>query len=325
MLVLLLVFSVILSVGSVFGDEETIDYSGVGSRVVIENRIKWQATFGESSAEVDSSEHGVSPGRRKTSCPCGWANRAKGRMIGGKEYARFEYPFTVGVAYSTYPTRPHCGGTIITSRHVLTAAHCTVNAVGPIGMYITLGEHERGMTPGAYTIKVDRLIQHPGFHPILLQNDISLLVVNNHLLMSSVVGPACFPTRSIEELAGTHVRILGWGADRVGGPMKFRPQKLDTRVVDKYTCNRVWPHHVSANPVTQLCTISKNKTPCQGDSGGPVVSLNPETNRYYLVGIVSFGSQCKDNKPSVQTLVSAFKDWIMGHIQETSPGQAVCY
>lgn len=29
------------------------------------------------SREIDSREHGVTPGRKETTCPCGWTNKVK--------------------------------------------------------------------------------------------------------------------------------------------------------------------------------------------------------------------------------------------------------
>uniref|UniRef100_A0AB38ZEA2 Venom S1 protease 24 n=1 Tax=Ectomocoris sp. TaxID=3104572 RepID=A0AB38ZEA2_9HEMI len=303
---------------------EQIDYSSVNTRVIIENKTKWQYAIGGESAPIDSSEHGVTKGARETSCNCGKANRAVKRIVGGTAYGRFEYPLIAGVSYSTSPLRPHCGSTIITNKHFLTAAHCTVKAVGGVGIFVTVGEHERGMTAGSYTITVDHIIQHEGFNPNNLKHDICLLALKNGLLLSPAIGPACFPTSDMKDLAGEHVRIIGWGSLREGGGMQFRPQKIDVKVIDENSCNRIWPAYVSANPATQICTHTKNKSPCQGDSGGPVIWLDPETNRYTIVGIVSFGPHCKDEKPSVQTSVKAYISWIEKHVKATAPEQKLC-
>lgn len=48
----------------------------------------------------------------------------------------------------------------------------------------------------------------------------------------------------------------------------------------------------------------------QGDSGGPIVYLDPDTNRYTLVGVVSYGAECASVTPGVNTEVAAYLDWI---------------
>ena len=45
------------------------------------------------------------------------------RIVGGQETRPHQYPWQVGISYYDYIM---CGGTLITQRHVMTAAHCTV-------------------------------------------------------------------------------------------------------------------------------------------------------------------------------------------------------
>ncbi|CAA9995318.1 unnamed protein product [Nesidiocoris tenuis] len=61
------------------------------------------------------------------------------------------------------------------------------------------------------------------------------------------------------------------------------------------------------------CTISVVNF--QGDSGGPVIWLDPSTNRYTVVGIVSFGRGCAQiGAPGVNTAVSPYRNWILSKI-----------
>lgn len=52
---------------------------------------------------------------------CGQYGR-KMRIVGGEEAEAHEFPWIV---YLSYRGKFYCGGTLITSRHILTAAHCT--------------------------------------------------------------------------------------------------------------------------------------------------------------------------------------------------------
>uniref|UniRef100_A0AB38ZES4 Venom S1 protease 35 n=1 Tax=Oncocephalus sp. TaxID=2944721 RepID=A0AB38ZES4_9HEMI len=304
--------------------EEKLDYSNVGTRIQIENHLKWFKPKGSEqiSTRMDSSEVGVGA-TRSTSCKCGWSNRPAGRIIGGKQFRPHEYPFLVGISYGHQPYQPHCGGSILSSRLVLTAAHCTVDAKA---LFVTVGEHnraERHNLPPLF--KVERIIDHEAYHPVLFHNDISLLILEKRITFLPIIGPVCMPSVPGESLLGESVRIIGWGAESYGGPMTFLPQKVDVQVVDIPTCHKAWPYHVIPNPVTQICTHSAGKTPCQGDSGGPVVYLNKETKNYELAGLVSIGPLCTDYIPSAQTDIFAYRDWINDKIQKYAPKEVTCH
>ena len=57
--------------------------------------------------------------------PCG---RKPHRIVGGSEAGPYSLPWQVGLVRKNR-RRPFCGGTIISNRHILTAAHCIKNTV----------------------------------------------------------------------------------------------------------------------------------------------------------------------------------------------------
>ena len=75
------------------------------------------------------------------SCVCGIKNEAN-RIINGGNADMNEHPWQVGLRTNGPLYAATCGGTLISSCFVLTAAHCvdTMAAVDP-GLYITLGDH----------------------------------------------------------------------------------------------------------------------------------------------------------------------------------------
>lgn len=58
-------------------------------------------------------------------CECGLVHNDYLRIVGGENAGVNEFPWTVGL-YTHHGCRgqPVCGGTLISSQHVLTAAHC---------------------------------------------------------------------------------------------------------------------------------------------------------------------------------------------------------
>ena len=60
------------------------------------------------------------------SCYCGLAERAK-RIVGGQDTEVNEYPWQAGLVTRGERDFVWCGGTLISSKWVLTAAHCTAD------------------------------------------------------------------------------------------------------------------------------------------------------------------------------------------------------
>merc|ERR1711915_245941 len=58
-----------------------------------------------------------------TNCKCGQANTVS-KIVGGVTTEANEYPWQVGLISSQSSSRPFCGGSLISDREILTAAHC---------------------------------------------------------------------------------------------------------------------------------------------------------------------------------------------------------
>ncbi|KAF6214417.1 hypothetical protein GE061_009160 [Apolygus lucorum] len=247
------------------------------------------------------------------------------RIVGGKFYETNKYPFIVGIATVDFPGHtPFCGGSIITPNHVITAAHCTDEVIKDrIKIAVLLGTHDRSKTsPGDVIIDVAGIQQHAGYVSQIYLNDISILTLASSINFNKIIGPICLPDPGLD-VTGQTVRVLGWGAEIFEGPMTMLPKELDTTAVNINECSTVWDGSLSTSNPTQLCTLSWEESACQGDSGGPVVWLDPQTNRYTLVGLVSFGRDCTDEKPDVHTRVAAYIQWIL--LQITGYYQAFRY
>merc|ERR1719239_393933 len=95
-------------------------------------------------------------------CQCGVkGGAANGRIVGGQETEEHEYPWQVGLV-STNGRTPWCGGTLISSTHVLTAAHCTQTDASRIR--VILGEHNIADSD-FNRVDVAEIINHPNYNP----------------------------------------------------------------------------------------------------------------------------------------------------------------
>uniref|UniRef100_A0ACB8FTB1 Transmembrane protease serine 11F n=1 Tax=Sphaerodactylus townsendi TaxID=933632 RepID=A0ACB8FTB1_9SAUR len=92
-------------------------------------------------------------------------------------------------------------------------------------------------------------------------------------------------------------------------------RETKVKIIGNDVCNRkeVYNHAISPG---MLCAgyLEGGSDACQGDSGGPLVTTPYPRDRWYLVGIVSWGDECaKPNKPGVYTRVTYYRDWIAAH------------
>uniref|UniRef100_A0AB38ZE82 Venom S1 protease 18 n=1 Tax=Ectomocoris sp. TaxID=3104572 RepID=A0AB38ZE82_9HEMI len=276
------------------------------------------------SQEIDSSEAGVLPGDRKTTCPCGWSSKNGARIVGGKEALVNEYSFPVVIVRKDIKLA-FCGGSIITAYHVLTAAHCTYRLKKGVPLIVGVGEHDLSSvkeTNATQIIPVESIINHEMFDGNNKVNDISILVLAKKIKFNKLVGPTCLPNKKVN-LEGKFVKVMGWGRLFDHGIQSNVLMKANLKVIDFNQCPEYYKTLRTEDP-NQFCTYGHDKDTCTGDSGGPVVWLDPETNRYTQVGLVSYGKGCaSEDIPGVNTDVFHFIHWIKKTIQETKPS-SIC-
>ena len=92
----------------------------------------------------------IIPPGQDDKCQCGQVNEAEAefansRIIGGTKTPPNRFPWLAGLYYKSNRNeewRHGCGGSLISSKHILTAGHC-VEEVGPGQVSILLGGHSR--------------------------------------------------------------------------------------------------------------------------------------------------------------------------------------
>uniref|UniRef100_A0A3B4VI55 trypsin n=1 Tax=Seriola dumerili TaxID=41447 RepID=A0A3B4VI55_SERDU len=238
------------------------------------------------------------------------------RIFGGSKSFPGAHPWQVSVQTrpigASYEFSHMCGGILLTSCWVLTAAHC----VEPTDEFqVVLGgvniEKQEGMDQ---TIPVIQTIVHENYRdtPRALYNDIALLklkVTDSPYCAKETrfVKTVCLPDQPFP--AGKLCVISGWGATE----KKAHSSQLLNAHVLLISEERCKASHVYGNLLdnSMLCagTMNGGIDSCQGDSGGPLVC--EQNGTHYITGVVSWGHGCGvKNKPGVYANVQTFLNWI---------------
>ncbi|XP_012993512.2 elastase-1-like [Esox lucius] len=233
------------------------------------------------------------------------------RVVGGEVARPHSWPWQVSLQVQSGRTFFHtCGGSLIRTGWVMTAAHCVDR---PRTWRVVLGEHNLDSNEGTeQIISVREAFVHQQWNPNSISSgfDIALLQLSTEATLNTAVQLAVLPP-SDQILPNNNLcYITGWGLTSSGGSLSNSLKQAYLPIVDLQTCSSPAWWGSGVKP-TMICAGGRFNSGCQGDSGGP---LNCQVGgRYYVHGVTSFGPAARCNtfrKPTVFTRVSAYTDWI---------------
>nr|XP_032526309.1 serine protease snake-like isoform X1 [Danaus plexippus plexippus]XP_032526310.1 serine protease snake-like isoform X1 [Danaus plexippus plexippus] len=258
------------------------------------------------------------PGQAKARANyCTWSS--EGLIVNGENASRGEFPHMALLGFGTRKIEWKCGGTIISERFVLTAAHCTKTAIRGSVTKIKIGILKSSEPDTDFNVyNVFKIHVHENYHSPLKYNDIALLETDREMLLGPEAFPACLNDGT--EVSDT-VIVSGWGqTSTTRRIMSDVLQKAYLKNFDESECHsyhEVYSHRNMPDGIdseTQICFGNKNNASdtCGGDSGGPAQIKHPKVYCMYLVmGVTSFGRSCGlQGAPGVYTRVSHFLPWI---------------
>ncbi|XP_068973443.1 venom protease-like [Bombus flavifrons] len=245
---------------------------------------------------------------------CGFSNVTHTRVVGGKPAKLGAWPWMVALGFHNY-THPwkdpewKCGGSLISARHVLTAAHCAIHS----SLYVVrIGDLNLKRTDdGAHPIEMgfeSKLIHSDYKHGRSYHHDIAILRLEKDVSFSEYIRPICLPLEESlrnNNFVGYNPFVAGWGKLSYGGPYSDVLMEVQVPVISNAECKKAY----SNIPDTEICAgyAEGGKDACTGDSGGPL--MIPQNFTYYEIGVVSRGHECAlPGYPGIYTRVTSFLD-----------------
>ncbi|XP_045452011.1 chymotrypsin-1-like [Melitaea cinxia] len=237
------------------------------------------------------------------------------RIVGGEPAGLV--PYVVALVYGADVRNLICGASLVTTRHVLTAAHCIEAVLFPDGSlistlrgYVGTNRYDSGGTPYNLT----EGIIHPNYDDELLKSDIGFLVTSSDVELTDSVSLIALTFRFIN--AGVRTSVTGWGSTGTGLPLSKELLQLNAIVVDGNECVTLVKERSSeldidyvppVDPALEICTYTNDRAgTCNGDSGSALVDRSTGEQ----IGTVSWGIPCAQGAPDMFARVSAFREWI---------------
>ncbi|XP_028168466.1 trypsin-3-like [Ostrinia furnacalis] len=234
------------------------------------------------------------------------------RIVNGFEVDITQVPYQATLQRSVSGGWAHsCGAVIISSRAVLSAAHCVVNFVNqPSLIRVSVGTSRR--LSGGTRYDVSKILSHTGYSVTTLEHDIAVIVTSTNIVFSSSVAPIDLVPSGLTFPDGYEALVTGFGTVASNGSASSVLLAARVNLIGQAACVRAYLRIASITS-GMICASGFNppRDACQGDSGGPLVADN------FVIGIVSFGEGCAEAAyPGVYTRVSEYYSWILQQLSQ---------
>ncbi|XP_069355263.1 trypsin 5G1-like [Maniola hyperantus] len=221
------------------------------------------------------------------------------KIVGGYNVTIQEFPYQAYLLLKQGRQFFQCGGSIISTRIILTAAHCLTRTTKVIAR---VGSTQSDTGGTQYTSR--NFKAHPRYDRTTFDYDVgyirfTAIVIDGVNTAIVELAESGTPVRP-----GTYLTVSGWGATTEDGDVSENLMAVQVPVVSNTRCRRSY----STITTRMICAgvPEGGKDSCGGDSGGPGVSDDGVQQ-----AIVSNGIGCaRPGIPGVYTNVASVRDWI---------------
>lgn len=134
------------------------------------------------------------------------------RIVNGENAQEGQFPYTASLRNAA--VGHFCGASILSSRFLLTAAHCCMaDNASPKNVVAVVGALRR--SSGGVTMKVDTITPHHGFVYYGFKNDIALIRTATEINFNDNIKPIALPTENLSEGKSIRAVLSGWGRHKV--------------------------------------------------------------------------------------------------------------
>ena len=240
------------------------------------------------------------------------------RIVGGSTTTAANHPWQAALVVNDAKfagsdfARFFCGGSLLTQRIVITAAHCVVGTDPDPADNTNLDPDDVDVIVGRTTLSgaggdelgAQAVFFSSAYSPTTKRNDFAFIVLS---------APATQPRIDIADRndvaawqPGAPTRVSGYGATSQGGSTSDTLKVATVPIIRDSTCASpaVYASIFASDVMICAGVLAGGTDSCQGDSGGPLqTAAGPPSTR--LVGVVSFGAGCAQaNSPGVYARVA---------------------
>ncbi|XP_017019150.1 trypsin [Drosophila kikkawai] len=227
-----------------------------------------------------------------------------GRIVNGEAAEIESHPYQVSI--QTKKGSHFCGGSLVDSDTVVTAAHCMQSYTAD-EIQVRLGSTSR--SSGGEVVSVRTFKFHEGYNSKLMVNDVAVIKLSTPVRQTTKI--RAIELAQVTPASGTTAVVSGWGTTcflLCSSPDNL--QKVDVDLLQQKDCASDIYNYGEQIQDTMVCATGEKKDACQGDSGGPLVADGK------LVGVVSWGNGCAwTNYPGVYADVASLYTWIVKTIE----------